>query len=179
MSKNLKGTQTEKNLAEAFAGESMARNKYDYYASVCRKAGYEQMAAIFVKTALNEKEHAKIWFKLYHGIGTAEEVLLDAAKGENYEWTDMYARFASDARREGFEDIARLFDGVARVEAEHEERFNTLLANIKSGKVFNKDTEQVWECGNCGHKHKGRTAPDECPVCAHPKAFFELECKNY
>jgi len=175
----LKGTQTEKNLLESFAGESMARNKYDFYASVCRKAGYEQFADFFAKTALNEKEHAKIWFKLYHGIGTVDEVLKDCIEGENYEWTDMYKRFAEVARKEGFEDIAKEFDGVAKIEAEHEKRFQKLLDNLKAGVVFDKDKDVVWECSNCGHKHIGPHAPDMCPVCNHPQAFFELEQKNY
>ena len=175
----LKGTQTEKNLMEAFAGESMARNKYDFYASVCRKAGFEQFADFFAKTALNEKEHAKIWFKLYNGIGSVTDVLDDCIAGENYEWTDMYKNFAATARSEGFEDVAKEFEGVAAIEAAHEARFKKLLENFKNNKVFKKDEGVVWECSNCGHKHTGKDAPDMCPVCNHPQAYFEVEQTNY
>ena len=178
---NIKGTQTEKNLLEAFAGESMARNKYSYYASKAKKDGYVQMAKIFEETANNEKEHAKIWFKLLHGgsvPGTMDN-LLDAAQGENYEWTDMYAKFAEDARAEGFDRIAELFEGVAKIEKEHEERYRRLLANIEEGIVFSRDGDMVWVCSNCGHVHFGQKAPQVCPVCDHPQAYFELRPENY
>lgn len=176
----LKGSKTEANLMTAFAGESQARNKYTYYASKAKKDGYEQIAALFTETAENEKEHAKIWFKLLHdGIADTMTNLKDAAAGENYEWTDMYATFAKEAREEGFEEIAFLFDGVAKIEKEHEERYLALLKNIEDGVVFKKDNVMVWKCRNCGHIHVGEAAPEVCPVCAHPKAYFELQAKNY
>jgi len=177
--KNLKGTKTEKNLMEAFAGESQARNKYTYYASVAKKEGYEQIAAIFLETAENEKEHAKLWFKQLNGIGNTAENLKDAAAGENYEWTDMYKRMAQEAREEGFDEIAVLFERVAAVEKEHEERYKKLLENVEQGKVFKKDGEVVWRCRNCGHIHRGPEAPKVCPTCAHPQAFFEVAAFNY
>lgn len=176
----LKGSKTEANLLAAFAGESQARNKYTYYASKAKKDGYEQIAAIFEATANNEKEHAKIWFKLLHdGIPTTAENLADAAAGENYEWTDMYATFAKEAREEGFEKIAVLFEKVGAIEKEHEERYRKLLSNIEGGLVFSRDGDMIWECRNCGHIHIGKEAPEICPVCAHPKAYFELKSKNY
>ena len=177
---NLKGTRTEANLMAAFAGESQARNKYTYYASKAKKDGYEQISHLFLETADNEKEHAKLWFKLLHG-GIADTManLKDAAAGENYEWTDMYANFAKEAREEGFEQIANLFEGVAAIEKEHEERYLALLKNIEDGKVFVKDGVAVWKCANCGHIHVGPAAPEVCPVCAHPQAYFELQSKNY
>lgn len=176
----LKGTKTEKNLQAAFAGESQARNKYTYYASQAKKEGFEQIAAIFTETANNEKEHAKMWFKLLNGgIGKTVDNLKDAAAGENYEWTDMYDTFAKEAREEGFENIALLFEGVGRIEKEHEERYRKLLANIKEGKVFARDGICVWKCLNCGHIHVGEAAPEVCPVCAHPRAYFELRAENY
>ena len=173
------GTQTEKNLEAAFAGESQARNKYTYFASVAKKEGYEQIAALFLKTADNEKEHAKLWLKELKGIGNTTENLLHAAEGENYEWTDMYDRFAKEAREEGFEDIAVLFDGVAAIEKEHEERYLKLVENIENGVVFSRDGDMVWICKNCGHIHFGKDAPEVCPVCAHPQAYFELRAQNY
>ncbi|EEG30351.1 Rubrerythrin [[Clostridium] methylpentosum DSM 5476] len=177
---NLKGTKTEANLATAFAGESQARNKYTYYASQAKKEGYEQIAAIFQETANNEKEHAKIWFKLLHdGIGDTAENLKDAAEGENYEWTDMYAKFAEEAREEGFTKIAFLFESVAKIEKEHEDRYKALIKNLQDGAVFEKDGEFAWICRNCGHIHFGKSAPSVCPVCAHPQAYFELRCVNY
>ena len=177
----LKGSRTEANLAAAFAGESQARNKYTYFASVAKKEGYEQIAEIFQKTADNEKEHAKLWFKYLHGgkVPSTEVNLLDAAEGENFEWTDMYARMAEEAREEGFDEIARVMEGVAKVEAAHEARYRALLNNIKEGKVFEKCEEMVWECRNCGHLHYGKEAPEMCPVCNHPKAYFMLQPKNY
>ena len=177
----LKGSKTEQNLMAAFAGESQARNKYTYYASKAKKEGYEQIAALFTATADNEKEHAKIWFKLLHGGKVADTItnLQYAADGENYEWVSMYADFAKVAREEGFDEIANLFEGVAKIEAEHEERFKALLANIKNKTVFVKKEVKVWVCRNCGHKHVGVSAPELCPVCAHPQAYFELEEKNY
>ena len=175
----LKGSKTEKNLMAAFAGESQARNKYSYYASKARKDGYVQIANLFEETANNEKEHAKMWFKLFHGIGSTEENLLDAAEGENYEWTDMYATFAKEAREEGFDQIAALFEGVAAIEKEHEERYRKLLSNIEKGIVFSRDGDMVWQCSNCGHIHIGKEAPEVCPVCAHPKAYFQLKAENY
>ena len=176
----LKGTKTEKNLLEAFAGESMARNKYTYYASKAKKDGYVQMAAIFEETANNEKEHAKIWFKLLHdGIGSTPENLKDAAEGENYEWTDMYARFAQEAREEGFLDIAAKFEMVGAIEKEHEERYRKLLKNIEDGVVFSKDGDCVWQCSNCGHIVIGKKAPEVCPVCAHPQSYFQVRAENY
>ena len=177
---NIKGTKTEANLAAAFAGESQARNKYTYYASKAKKDGYEQIAQLFLETAENEKEHAKLWFKLLNGgIGTTAENLLDAAEGENYEWTDMYAQFAADAREEGFDAIAKLFEGVAAIEKTHEERYRKLLANVEGGLVFSRDGDMIWECGNCGHIHIGKDAPEVCPVCAHPKAYFKIKADNY
>ena len=177
---NLKGTKTEKNLWEAFAGESQARNKYTYYASKAKKEGYEQIAAFFLETADNEKEHAKLWFKLLHnGIGATTENLKDAAAGENSEWTDMYARMEKEAREEGFNEIANLFAGVAKIEKEHEERYLALLKNIEDGTVFKKNQKSVWICRNCGHIHDGESAPELCPVCAHPQAYFMLRVINY
>ncbi len=179
--KDLKGTKTEKNLMEAFAGESQARNKYSYYASKARKDGYEQIAAIFEETAHNEKEHAKLWFKLLHGgeISDTMTNLRDAAEGENYEWTNMYDRMAKDAEEEGFADIAFRFRAVAEIERHHEERYRRLLANIEEGIVFSRDGDRVWLCRNCGHLVFGKAAPAVCPVCLHKQAFFELEAKNY
>ena len=175
----LKGSKTEKNLMAAFAGESQARNKYSYYASKARKDGYVQIANLFEETANNEKEHAKMWFKLFHGIGSTEENLLDAAEGENYEWTDMYATFAKEAREEGFDHIADLFEGVAAIEKEHEERYRKLLANVKGKLVFSRDGVCVWQCSNCGHIVVGKAAPEVCPVCAHPQAYFQIKAENY
>ena len=178
---NLKGTKTEANLLSAFAGESMARNKYDYYASKARKDGYVQIAELFEETARNEKEHAKMWFKLLHdnGIPSTEVNLKDAANGENYEWTDMYATFAKEADEEGFTDIAQLFRGVAGVEKEHEERYLKLLSNVKDGIVFSRDQDMLWHCGNCGHIVIGKKAPEVCPVCAHPQSYFRIKAENY
>ena len=176
---NLKGTKTEKNLMEAFAGESMARNKYTYFASKAKKDGYEQISALFLETANNEKEHAKIWFKLLSGIGTTEENLKAAAAGENEEWTEMYARMAREAREEGFDQIADLFEGVAAIEKEHEERYLKLLENIEKEEVFKKNVKTVWICRNCGHIVDSESAPEKCPVCAHPQAYFELRVINY
>lgn len=178
---NLKGTRTEANLQAAFAGESEARNKYTYYASKARKDGYQQIAAIFEETANNEKEHAKIWFKLLHdgAIPDTPANLEDAAAGENYEWTDMYATFAKEAHEEGFEHIAKLFEMVAAIEKEHEERYRKLLANVEGGIVFSRDGDTIWKCANCGHIHIGKTAPEVCPVCAHPQAYFEIKAENY
>lgn len=176
----LKGTKTEQNLLTAFAGESQARNKYTYYASQAKKQGYQQIAAIFEETANNEKEHAKIWFKLLNeGIPNVDKCLEDAAAGEKYEWTEMYAGFAEEAKKEGFTHIAALFEGVAAIEKEHEERYNTLLKSLQEGKVFEKDGEYAWICRNCGHIHFGKAAPSVCPVCAHPQAYFELRAINY
>ncbi|MBQ9987303.1 MAG: rubrerythrin family protein [Erysipelotrichales bacterium] len=178
---NLKGTKTEKNLMEAFAGESMARNKYTYFASKAKKEGYEQIAALFLKTADNEKEHAKMWFKHLEG-GSVQDTMTNlaaAAAGENYEWTDMYERMAKEAREEGFEEIAKQMEGVAAIEKEHEERYRKLLENVKNDEVFNKKVATVWECRNCGHIHIGETAPEVCPVCAHAKAHFEVRAENY
>ena len=176
----LKGSKTEKNLMTAFAGESQARNKYTYYASKARKDGYVQIANIFEETANNEKEHAKIWFKLLNGgIGSTAENLRDAAAGENYEWTDMYASFAKEAREEGFEEIARQFEGVAAIKKEHEERYLKLLANVEGGLVFSRDEDMIWQCSNCGHVCVGKKAPEVCPVCAHPQSYFELKKANY
>ena len=177
--KDLKGTKTEKNLMEAFAGESQARNKYTYFASKAKKEGYNQIAALFEETANNEKEHAKIWFKLLNGIGTTAENLRAAAEGEKYEWTDMYAQFAKDAKEEGFEEIALLFEGVAKIEKAHEERYRKLLANVENGVVFSKDGDAIWECRNCGHIVIGKKAPEICPVCAHPQAYFQIKAENY
>ena len=175
----LKGSKTEMNLLAAFAGESQARNKYNYFASAAKKAGYEQIADFFNKTAENEKEHAKLWFKALSGINSTEENLLAAAEGENYEWTDMYAEFARVAEDEGFYELAKQFKGVAAIEKTHEERYRKLLANLKEGKVFEREGEQVWECRNCGHQHFGPDAPKVCPVCNHPQAYFELRSENY
>lgn len=178
---NLKGTRTEENLKTAFAGESQARNKYSYYASKAKKDGYVQIANIFEETAANEKEHAKIWFKLLHSgaVPSTIENLKDAADGENYEWTDMYAAFAKDAREEGFEDIAVLFEEVGKIEKEHEERYRKLLANIEDGLVFSRDGDRIWQCSNCGHITVGKNAPEECPVCAHPQSYFQIKAENY
>ena len=177
----LKGTQTEKNLWEAFAGESQARNKYTYFASKAKKEGYEQISAIFTETANNEKEHAKIWFKLLQGgeIKSTEENLLAAAEGENYEWTDMYDEFAKTAKEEGFDHIAFLFNEVGKIEKEHEERYRKLLENVKAEKVFSSVTPKMWICRNCGHIHYGEKAPEVCPVCAHPQSYFEERATNY
>ena len=175
----LKGSKTEKNLWEAFAGESQARNKYSYFASKAKKEGYVQIANLFEETANNEKEHAKMWFKLLNGIGTTAENLKAAAEGENYEWTDMYDTFAKEAEEEGFDDIARLFRGVAAIEKEHEERYRKLSANVEGGLVFARDGETIWQCGNCGHICVGKTAPNVCPVCAHPQAYFQIKAENY
>ena len=176
----LKGSKTEENLLAAFAGESEARNKYTYYASKARKEGYVQIANIFEETAANEKEHAKIWFKLLKGgIGTTAENLADAAAGENYEWTDMYATFAKEAREEGFDEIATLFEGVAAIEKEHEERYKKLLENVEKGLLFSKDGDTIWQCSNCGHICIGKQAPEVCPVCAHPQSYFQVKAENY
>ena len=175
----LKGSRTEANLHAAFAGESMARNKYTYFASKAKKDGYVQIAQIFEETADNEKEHAKIWFKLLQGIGSTQDNLLAAADGENYEWTDMYAQFAREARDEGFEEIAKLFEGVAAIEKEHEERYRKLLANIQSGLVFSRDGDMIWQCANCGHIVVGKQAPEVCPVCNHPQSYFQIKAENY
>ena len=173
------GTKTEKNLLEAFAGESQARNKYTYFASVAKKAGYEQIAALFLKTADNEKEHAKLWFKHLGMLGTVEENLEDAAAGENYEWTDMYARMAKEADEEGFHQLAEQFRGVAAIEKTHEERYRALLHNVQEKEVFEKSGVKVWECRNCGHVVVGTKAPELCPVCKHPQSFFEVRKENY
>jgi Rubrerythrin len=173
------GTKTEKNLMEAFAGESEARNKYTYYASAAKKAGFEQMAAIFLETADQEKEHAKMWFKEFHGIGDVAANLEDAANGENVEWTDMYARMAKEAREEGFEELAIKFEAVAKVEAAHEVRYQRLLTHYNNEQTFQGDAPLGWKCRNCGHIHTGNEAPDVCPVCAHPKAYFERQAENY
>ena len=177
----LKGSQTEKNLQAAFAGESQAHTKYQYYASQAKKDGYVQIQNIFLETAANEKEHAKLWFKILHGgavPGTLDN-LADAASGENYEWTDMYAEFAKTAREEGFADIAELFDGVAGVEKEHEERYRKLIERINAGEVFKRGEVYAWKCNNCGHIHIGTEAPEVCPVCAHPREYFEIRAENY
>ena len=177
----LKGTRTESNLKEAFAGESQARNKYTYFASKARKDGYEQIAELFELTAENEKEHAKLWFKALHGgevPGTIEN-LAAAASGEHGEWTDMYARMAEEAKKEGFPELSAQFAGVAKIEKEHEERYLTLLSNIKQNKVFNRDQSVIWQCRNCGHTHSGKEALLVCPVCSHPKSFFEIKRENY
>ena len=177
----LKGSRTEQNLMAAFAGESQARNKYTYYASKAKKDGYEQIAAIFEETANNEKEHAKMWFKLLNGgaVGTTSENLKAAAEGENYEWTDMYATFAKEAKEEGFDHIAFLFEEVAKIEKEHEERYLKLLGNIEDNLVFESNKETIWICRNCGHVHVGTSAPELCPVCEHPRAYFERKKENY
>ena len=179
--KELKGTKTEKNLQEAFAGESQARNKYSYWASKAKKDGYVQIAAIFEETANNEKEHAKMWFKLLEGgaIKGTEENLAAAANGENFEWTDMYKRMAQEAREEGFDEIAEKFEAVAAIEKEHEERYRKLLDNIKKERVFSKDNDVIWQCSNCGHIVIGKKAPEECPVCNHPQAYFQVKAENY
>lgn len=177
---DLKGTKTEANLRAAFAGESEARNKYTYFASKAKKDGYVQIAKLFEETADNEKEHAKIWFKLLHdGIGSTEANLKEAAEGENYEWTDMYANFAKDAREEGFDYIADLFESVAAIEKEHEERYRKLLANIEGDLVFSKEGDVIWQCSNCGHICVGKKAPEVCPVCSHPQSYFQVKAENY
>ncbi len=175
----LKGSKTEENLKTAFAGESQARNKYDYFASQARKDGYVQIAKIFEETAKNEKEHAKMWFKLLGGINSTESNLKDAAAGENFEWTDMYKGFAETAREEGFTDIAAKFEGVAKIEKEHEERYLKLLDNVTKERVFSKDGDVIWQCSNCGHICVGKKAPEVCPVCAHPQSYFEVRAENY
>lgn len=176
----LKGSKTEKNLEAAFAGESMARNKYTYYASKAKKDGFVHIAEIFEETANNEKEHAKIWFKLLNNeIDTTEENLAAAAAGENYEWTDMYPEFAKVAKQEGFDDIARLFEQVGKIEKYHEDRYKKLLENVKGGLVFSKDNDVVWQCSNCGHICIGKQAPSVCPVCEHPQSFFRINPVNY
>ena len=178
---NLKGTKTEANLQAAFAGESQARNKYTYYASKARKEGYEQIAAIFEETAANEKEHAKMWFKLLHDKSIPDTItnLTDAAAGENYEWTDMYEQFAKDAREEGFERIAYLFEAVGAIEKTHEARYKKLLENVQDGLVFSSEGDAIWECRNCGHIYIGKEAPKVCPVCAHPQSYFQKRAENY
>ena len=173
------GTKTQKNLEAAFAGESEARNKYTYFASVAKKEGYEQIAALFLKTAENEKEHAKLWFKELEGIGDTAKNLKAAAEGENYEWTDMYAQFAKDAEEEGFVELARKFRLVAAVEKHHEERYRALLKNVELAEVFEKSEVKVWECRNCGHIMVGTKAPQVCPTCAHPQSYFEIHAENY
>ena len=175
----LKGSKTEKNLMAAFAGESQARNKYTYFASVAKKEGYEQIAAIFEATANNEKEHAKMWFKELGELGNTAENLKHAAEGENYEWTDMYAKMAVEAREEGFTEIAVLFEKVGAIEKTHEERYRKLLANVEGGLVFSRDEDMIWECSNCGHIVIGKKAPELCPVCKHPKAYFQIRANNY
>ena len=175
----LKGSRTEQNLLTAFAGESQARNKYTYFASKAKKDGYVQIANIFEETANNEKEHAKLWFKALGGIGSTPENLLHAAEGENFEWTEMYKEFAKVAREEGFLELAKQFEGVAEIEKRHEERYRKLLANIEGGLVFSKDGDTIWECANCGHIHIGKEAPLECPVCAHPQAYFFVSNNNF
>ena len=175
----LKGSKTEANLLAAFAGESQARNKYTYFASKAKKEGYVQIANLFEETANNEKEHAKIWFKLLDGIGSTAENLKAAAEGENYEWTDMYATFAKEARAEGFDHIADLFEMVGEIEKEHEHRYLKLLANVENGLVFSKEGDTVWQCSNCGHIVIGKQAPEVCPVCAHPQAYFQVKAENY
>ncbi len=176
---NLKGTKTEQNLMTAFAGESQARNKYTYFASVAKKEGYQQIAAIFEETAMNEKEHAKLALKLLGGIGDTKENLKAAIGGENYEWTEMYHEFAETARQEGFEEIAVLFENIAKIEKEHEERFAALLKNLEEGTVFKKGETVAWKCRNCGHIHTGTEAPEVCPTCNHPQSFFEVNANNY
>ena len=179
--KELKGTKTEKNLLDAFAGESMARNKYSYFASKAKKDGYEQIAALFEETAQNEKEHAKLWFKYLEG-GAIKDTMANlkaAAEGENYEWTDMYDRMAKEAKEEGFDHIAFLFESVGKIEKEHEERYRKLLKNVEDEIVFSRDGDKIWQCSNCGHIVVGKQAPEMCPVCAHPKAYFEIKAENY
>ena len=173
------GTKTEKNLMEAFAGESQARNKYTFFASAAKKAGYEQLAALYLETADQEKEHAKMWFKEFHGIHDIETNLEDAAQGENFEWTDMYAKMAVEAREEGFDHIAFLFEKVGEIEKHHEERYRKLLSNIEEGIVFSRDGDTIWQCANCGHIVIGKKAPEVCPVCAHPQSFFQILAENY
>ena len=176
----LKGSKTEANLMTAFAGESQARNKYTYYASKAKKDGYVQIAKIFEETANNEKEHAKIWYKLLNGgISDTATNLKLAAEGENYEWTEMYSSFAKTAREEGFDHIADLFEGVAKIEKEHEERYLKLLSNVQGGIVFSRDNDMIWQCSNCGHIHIGKASPEVCPVCAHPQSYFEIKAENY
>ena len=177
----LKGSKTEANLMAAFAGESQARNKYTYYASKAKKDGFEQIAEIFLETANNEKEHAKMWFKELHGgeVPSTSENLLDAANGENFEWTDMYKEFAETAREEGFDRIANLFEGVAEIEKHHEERYRVLLSNVDNELVFSKDGDKIWQCRNCGHICIGKDAPEVCPVCSHPQSYFEIKKENY
>ena len=177
----LKGSKTEQNLMTAFAGESQARNKYTYFASKAKKEGYEQIAAIFQETADNEKEHAKMWFKLLHGgeVPTTAENLKAAAEGENYEWTDMYDKMAKEAKEEGFDKIAYLFEAVAKIEKEHEERYLKLLENVEGGLVFSREGDTIWKCRNCGHLHVGQKAPGMCPVCSHPQSYFEIKAENY
>ena len=175
----LKGSKTEANLWKAFAGESQARNKYTYFASKAKKEGFEQIAALFTETAENEKEHAKLWFKALNGIGSTAENLVAAAAGEHEEWTEMYKEMAQTAREEGFTALAAQFEGVAAIEKTHEERYLKLLENVKAGKVFNREGEKAWVCRNCGHIHFGPEAPEVCPVCAHPRAYFELRAENY
>lgn len=177
--KDLAGTKTEKNLQAAFAGESQARNKYTYFASVAKKEGYEQIAGIFQETADNEKEHAKIWFKYLNGIGDTQANLKAAAAGEYYEWTTMYKNFAADAREEGFTELAALFEMVANIEKSHDERYKALTKNLEEGKVFLKDGTVIWKCRNCGHIHVGTKAPEICPVCKHEKSYFEVAAQNY
>ena len=179
MANKYAGTKTEANLAAAFAGESQARNKYTYFASVAKKAGYEQIAALFQATADNEKEHAKLWFKALGELGTTEENLLHAAEGENYEWTDMYDKFAKEADEEGFHDLAEQFRGVAAIEKSHEDRYRALLKNVEEKAVFEKAGVTVWECRNCGHMAIGTKAPELCPVCKHPQAYFEVRKENW
>ena len=179
MANKYAGTKTEKNLLEAFAGESQARNKYTYFASKAKKEGFEQIAELFLKTAENEKEHAKLWFKELEGIGDTIANLNAAAEGENFEWTDMYDKFAKEAEEEGFQELAKKFRGVAAIERRHEERYRALLHNIEAQEVFKKSEVKVWECRNCGHVVVGTEAPEKCPVCDHPQSFFEVEAKNY
>jgi len=175
----LKGSKTEQNLRDAFSGESQARNKYTYYASVAKKEGYEQIASIFLETAENEKEHAKLHYKFLNGIGDTKANLADAASGENYEWTTMYEDFAKTATEEGFDEIARVFNGIGKIEKEHEERYKKLLAELEAGTIFKKGNTVMWKCRNCGHIHVGELAPEMCPVCKHPKAYFEIKAENY
>ncbi|MDR0949902.1 MAG: rubrerythrin family protein [Lachnospiraceae bacterium] len=177
---NLQGTNTEKNLMKAFSGESEARNKYTYYASKARKDGYVQIANIFEETAHNEKEHAELWFKMLRGgIPDTAENLKDAAGGEHFEWSEMYAQFAQEAKQEGFDEIARLFQGVAEIEKEHEQRYLKLLANVEGGLVFSRENDQIWQCTNCGHVYVGKAAPNKCPICSHDQAYFALKADNY
>ena len=177
--KDLKGTKTEKNLMEAFAGESQARNKYTYFASVAKKEGYEQIASIFLETAENEKEHAKLSFKKLAGIGSTIDNLKVAAAGENFEWTEMYPRMAKEAKEEGFAEIARMFEGIAEIEKGHEERYRKLLKNIEEDKVFKKEGKTIWKCRNCGNVYEGAEAPEVCPVCKHPRAYYEVKVENF